>query len=60
MLGIARTRSIWNEFRTSFKALLNKAQNQGGNAVDSKRIIAKYFCRNFESFEKFSDYLLHS
>ena len=30
---IARTTSVCNEFRTSSKALCNRAQKQGGNAV---------------------------
>ena len=52
---IFKTKSKCNEFRTSPRALLNKAQNQGDNTVTLKRTIFKYFDRHSEVFQMFND-----
>ena len=50
-LGIANPTKTCCEFRTSSKALFNRAQNQGGNAVTLKGTLSKYFGRHFEIFQ---------
>ena len=55
ILRIARTTSTCNEFRTSSKILINRAQNQGGNVVVLKRTLSQYFGRHFVGFQKFND-----
>lgn len=51
----SRTTSKCNKFRTSPKALLQKAQNHCGNSVALKRAISKYFDRHSEVFQKFNN-----
>lgn len=57
-LRIATATSICNEFRTSFKALRKRAQNQGGNPFVLQRTLCEDYGRIFEIFlkvEKFRD-----
>ena len=56
---IARTASTCNEFRTSPKALINKAQNQGDNTVALKRTISKYFNCHSEMFQQIILFLVN-
>ena len=54
-LTTERTTNSCNEFRTSSKALLDKAQNQGGSTVVLERTFSKYFGRCSEVSQKFND-----
>ena len=60
ILRIAGTTTRCNKFRTSYKNWLNRAQNQGGNAVLLNRALFKYFSHHFEVCQKFSVHPLHS
>ena len=55
ILRITRVTNTCNEFWTSSKALLSRAQDQGGNTLLLKRPLSKYFDRHFELFQKFSN-----
>ena len=63
ILRIARTTSTYNEFRASSVALINSAQNEGGNVVKKegflkkvlKRTPSQNFGRHLEVSQKFND-----
>ena len=59
-LRIAKSIKTCSEFKTSSKALFNRAQNQGDNAVALKRTLSKYFGRHFEVFKSSMMHPLHS
>ena len=54
-MKIAKSTKTCSEFRTSSKALLNRAQNQLGKAAVLERTLSKYFGHHFKVFQKFSD-----
>ena len=52
---ITRITNICNEFRASSKALVNGAQNHGGQPVVSIRTLSRSFGRYYEVCLKFND-----
>ena len=57
---IAKSANKCNEFKTSSKTLINRTQNQGGNAVVLKRTLSQHFDRYSEVFQSSMICSLHS